>query len=45
MVIHPDYPGLIAEVVVNGHALRGYDDDGQAQMNTATKYDELVSDA
>jgi hypothetical protein len=45
MAIHPDHPGLVAEVVVNGQALREYDDDGQPQLRTVTKYVEAVSDA
>lgn len=45
MAIHPDFPGLVAEVVVDGKPLREYDDDGQAAPKTVTKYVEVVSDA
>ena len=45
MAIHPDYPGLKAEVVVDGEPLKEYDDDGVPQPKTLTKYVEVCSDA
>ena len=45
MAIHPDYLGLKAEVVVDGQALKEYDDDGVPQSKTLTKYVEVCSDA
>jgi len=45
MAIHPDFPGLKAQVIVNGECLEEYDDDNGPQPRTLTKFFEVVSDA
>tara|TARA_R110002003_G_scaffold52_6_gene4370 strand:+ start:11107 stop:11484 length:378 start_codon:yes stop_codon:yes gene_type:complete len=45
MAIHPDYPGLHAEVVVGSESLKEYDDDGESQPKVITKYVEVNLDA
>jgi len=45
MAIHPGFPGLKAEVVVDGQALREYDDDQEPQAINVVKYVEVSSDA
>jgi hypothetical protein len=45
MAIHSDYPGIRAEVVVNGEALTEYNDDGESPPVQVTMYVEAVSDA
>jgi hypothetical protein len=43
MAIHPDFPGLKAEVIVNGAPLKEYDDDEKPQPKMLTKYVEVSS--
>jgi hypothetical protein len=43
MAIHSEYPGLKAEIVIAGEALEEYDDDGEPQPKTTTKYIEARS--
>jgi hypothetical protein len=46
MAIHSDYPGVKAEVIVGGQAVKEYDDPNDtSQANTVTKYIEAVSGA
>jgi hypothetical protein len=46
MAIHPNYPGLSADVVVGGdEPLREYDDDEPLRPHIMTKYVEVESDA
>ncbi|KAI8934335.1 hypothetical protein NX059_009071 [Plenodomus lindquistii] len=47
MAIHPGHPGLKTEVLVNGRALKEYDDDdeGEPKPGTVTKYIEAEADA
>jgi hypothetical protein len=40
MAIHPDYPGLVADVVVNGRALDEHRDDESPDPNTTSVYIE-----
>jgi hypothetical protein len=47
MAIHPDYPGLSAEVIVDGDPLTEYrcdDNDVEDQPNTFTQYVQVDSD-
>jgi hypothetical protein len=43
MAIHPDHPGLKAEVIVNGSALAEFDDNESLEHNTTTRYVEAVA--
>jgi hypothetical protein len=50
MAISPDYPGLIAEVVVNGEPLKEYEDSDadaseERQAHAITRYVQVDSDA
>jgi hypothetical protein len=50
MAISPDYPGLIAEVVVNGEPLKEYEDhdadtSDERQAHVVTRYVQVDSDA
>jgi len=46
MVIHPNFPGMQAEIVVNDEALTEYrDDEEPTQANTVARYVEAVSGA
>jgi hypothetical protein len=45
MAIHPDYPGLSAEVVVDGQPLREYVDDELPQPGIVTTYIEVETNA
>jgi hypothetical protein len=43
MVISNDYPGLTAEVIVDGYPLQEYDNDEDDKPSTITKYIEASS--
>lgn len=48
MAIHPEHPGLCAEVVIDDEALQEYDDeeaDEDGPPETITKYAQVDSDA
>ncbi|KAF1921828.1 hypothetical protein BDU57DRAFT_535431 [Ampelomyces quisqualis] len=48
MAVHPEHPGLSAELVVNGEALREYNDDEHTSKNDViaiAKYVEVNEDA
>jgi hypothetical protein len=44
MAIHRDFPDLRAEVVVNGVALREYDDHEESPPRTTTNYVQVTPD-
>jgi hypothetical protein len=44
MVISNEYPGLTAEVIVDGCPLQEYDNDEDDKPSTITKYIEASSD-
>ena len=44
MAIHSDYPGVKAEVMVNGQPLREYEDPSDtSEAHTVTKYIEVIT--
>jgi hypothetical protein len=47
MVVHPDHPGLSAEVVVDHQSLKEYDDDadGDPRYKAVTKYVQVDVDS
>lgn len=48
MAVHPEFPGLSAEVVVNGEPLKEYDDDDHSSAgnwNNIAKYVEVNNEA
>lgn len=46
MAIHSDFPGVKAEIIVGGQALKEYEDPNDtSHANTVTKYIEAVSGA